>query len=60
MGCIVNGPGEMQGADYGYVGSGTGRVHIYRGKVPVYKNVPEEEAIAKLLEIINADMDQAS
>ena len=60
MGCIVNGPGEMQGADYGYVGSGTGRVHIYRGKVPVYKNVPEEEAIAKLLEIINADMDQDS
>ncbi len=60
MGCIVNGPGEMQGADYGYVGSGIGKVHIYRGMVPVYKNVPEEEAIAKLLEIINADMNKVS
>lgn len=55
MGCIVNGPGEMAGADYGYVGTATGKVHIYRGTVPVIKNVPEEEAVGKLLEIIEAD-----
>ncbi len=52
MGCIVNGPGEMAGADYGYVGAANGKVHIYRGMVPVLKNVPEEEAVGKLLEII--------
>jgi (E)-4-hydroxy-3-methylbut-2-enyl-diphosphate synthase len=55
MGCIVNGPGEMAGADYGYVGAGEGRVHIYRGTEAVVKNVPEEEALAKLLEIIESD-----
>jgi (E)-4-hydroxy-3-methylbut-2-enyl-diphosphate synthase len=57
MGCIVNGPGEMAGADYGYVGAGEGKVHIYRGTEAVMKNVPEEEALAKLLELI--DIDQA-
>jgi (E)-4-hydroxy-3-methylbut-2-enyl-diphosphate synthase len=56
MGCIVNGPGEMAGADYGYVGAGEGKVHIYRGMEPVLKNVPEDEAVAKLLELINIDM----
>jgi (E)-4-hydroxy-3-methylbut-2-enyl-diphosphate synthase len=56
MGCIVNGPGEMAGADYGYVGAGKGKVHIYRGIVPVLKNVPEENAVEKLLSIINSDM----
>lgn len=55
MGCIVNGPGEMAGSDYGYVGAGEGKVHIYRGTVPVLKNVPQEQALAKLLEIINED-----
>jgi (E)-4-hydroxy-3-methylbut-2-enyl-diphosphate synthase len=55
MGCIVNGPGEMAGADYGYVGAGEGKVHIYRGTVPVLKNVPVEEAIKKLLNLINTD-----
>lgn len=55
MGCIVNGPGEMAGADYGYVGAGEGKVHIYRGMVPVMKNVPEEEAVEELLKIIDAD-----
>ena len=58
MGCIVNGPGEMAGADYGYVGTATGKVHIYRGTVPVIKNVPEEEAVRKLLEIIEADREK--
>jgi (E)-4-hydroxy-3-methylbut-2-enyl-diphosphate synthase len=52
MGCIVNGPGEMAGADYGYVGAGEGKVHIYRGTVPVLKNVPEEKAVEELLRII--------
>jgi len=55
MGCIVNGPGEMAGADYGYVGAGEGKVHIYRGIVPVRKNVPEENAVNELLKIIKGD-----
>lgn len=52
MGCIVNGPGEMAGADYGYVGAAPGKVHIYKGTVPVLKNVPEENAIQELLRVI--------
>ena len=60
MGCIVNGPGEMAGADYGYVGAGERKVHIYRGTVPVLKNVPQEEAVWKLLEIIEADQRENS
>jgi len=55
MGCIVNGPGEMAGADYGYIGAGEGKVHIYRGMVPVLKNVPEENAVEELLKMIEAD-----
>jgi (E)-4-hydroxy-3-methylbut-2-enyl-diphosphate synthase len=55
MGCIVNGPGEMAGADYGYVGAGEGKVHIYRGTVPVKKNVPQENAVEELLKIIKED-----
>jgi (E)-4-hydroxy-3-methylbut-2-enyl-diphosphate synthase len=55
MGCIVNGPGEMAGADYGYVGAGEGKVHIYRGTEAVLKNVPQEEALARLLELIEGD-----
>lgn len=53
MGCIVNGPGEMAGADYGYVGAAPGKVHIYKGTVAILKNVPEEDAIAALLSVIN-------
>ncbi len=52
---MVNGPGEMAGADYGYVGAGEGKVHIYRGTEAVLKNVPEAEALDKLLELINND-----
>ena len=52
MGCIVNGPGEMADADYGYVGAGRGKVSLYRGKECVLKNIPEEEAVERLLEII--------
>ena len=52
MGCIVNGPGEMADADYGYVGAGPGRVSIYRGKECVIKNIPAAEALPRLLELI--------
>ncbi|MDF1559945.1 MAG: (E)-4-hydroxy-3-methylbut-2-enyl-diphosphate synthase [Bacteroidales bacterium] len=55
MGCVVNGPGEMAGADYGYVGVAEGKVHIYRGTEAVYKNIPEAEALEKLLELIGSD-----
>jgi (E)-4-hydroxy-3-methylbut-2-enyl-diphosphate synthase len=55
MGCIVNGPGEMADADYGYVGAGRGKISLYRQKVCVEKNIPEEEAVDKLLELIAKD-----
>lgn len=55
MGCIVNGPGEMAGADYGYVGAADGKVHIYRGTIPVLKNIPENEAAEELLKLIEKD-----
>ncbi len=52
MGCIGNGPGEMADADWGYVGEGNHKVSIYKGKTPVLRHVPEEEAIDRLLELI--------
>jgi len=52
MGCIVNGPGEMADADWGYVGEGNGKVSIYKGKTPVLRHVPEAEAPQKLLSLI--------
>lgn len=52
MGCIVNGPGEMADADYGYVGAGPGKVSLYKGKTLVKKNIPSEEAIDELLALI--------
>lgn len=55
MGCIVNGPGEMADADWGYVGEGGGKVSIYKKKTPVLRHVPEAEAIDKLLELIEKD-----
>ncbi|MDE7348014.1 MAG: (E)-4-hydroxy-3-methylbut-2-enyl-diphosphate synthase [Muribaculaceae bacterium] len=55
MGCIVNGPGEMADADYGYVGAGPGRVSIYKGKTLVRKNITAEEALPALLELIDGD-----
>lgn len=55
MGCIVNGPGEMADADYGYVGAGRGKISLYRKKECVLKNIPEEEAVEKLLELIAND-----
>ena len=56
MGCIVNGPGEMADADFGYVGEGKGKVCIYKGKEPVLRSVPQEEAIDALLKIIEENM----
>lgn len=55
MGCIVNGPGEMADADYGYVGEGAGKVTLYRKKEPVLKHIPESEAVARLVELITSD-----
>ena len=55
MGCIVNGPGEMADADWGYVGEGNGKVSIYKGKTPLLRHVPETEAIDRLLELIETD-----
>jgi (E)-4-hydroxy-3-methylbut-2-enyl-diphosphate synthase len=55
MGCIVNGPGEMAGADWGYVGAAEGKVNIYRGTVPVLKNVPEKDAADELLRMIEEE-----
>ena len=55
MGCIVNGPGEMADADYGYVGAGRGKISLYKGKECVMKNIPEAEAVDRLLELINND-----
>ena len=52
MGCIVNGPGEMADADYGYVGAGRGKVTLYKGRVPVKKNIPEEDAVGELIGLI--------
>lgn len=55
MGCIVNGPGEMADADYGYVGAGRGRISLYRGKECVLKNIPQEQAVEALLNLILHD-----
>jgi (E)-4-hydroxy-3-methylbut-2-enyl-diphosphate synthase len=55
MGCIVNGPGEMADADYGYVGAGRGKISLYKGKQCVEKNIPEEEAVDHLLSLIQND-----
>lgn len=61
MGCIVNGPGEMADADYGYVGAGRGKVSLYKQKQCIEKNIPEEEAVDKLIELIrlNGDWQEA-
>jgi (E)-4-hydroxy-3-methylbut-2-enyl-diphosphate synthase len=55
MGCIVNGPGEMADADYGYVGAGVGNVSLYRGKELVEKNLPSAEAVDRLIALMKAD-----
>ena len=55
MGCIVNGPGEMADADYGYVGAAAGNITIYRGKTAVEKNIPSALAVERLTALIKAD-----
>ncbi len=57
MGCIVNGPGEMADADYGYVGAAAGCVSLYKGKVCVVKNIPADEALPRLIELIKENGD---
>ena len=59
MGCIVNGPGEMADADYGYVGAGPGKISLYKGKDCVERNIPEDEAVDHLLRLIKADRTEA-
>ena len=54
MGCVVNGPGEMADADFGYVGGAPGRVNLYVGKEVVERHVPQEQADARLIELIKA------
>ena len=57
MGCIVNGPGEMADADYGYVGAAPGRITLYKGREVIEKNIPQEEALDRLIELIKANGD---
>ena len=56
MGCIVNGPGEMADADYGYVGAARGKISLYKGKQCIEKNIPEAEAVDRLLDFIDKDL----
>ncbi|MBQ7253133.1 MAG: (E)-4-hydroxy-3-methylbut-2-enyl-diphosphate synthase [Bacteroidales bacterium] len=58
MGCIVNGPGEMADADFGYVGEGGGKVTLYRGGTTVMRGIPQEEGVAKLVKLINETLDR--
>ena len=58
MGCIVNGPGEMADADYGYVGAGRNKISLYRRKECIEKNIPEDQAVEHLLRLIENDRQQ--
>ena len=60
MGCIVNGPGEMADADYGYVGAARGKVSLYKNKECIEKNIPEEEAVERLIAFIDKDLQSNS
>jgi (E)-4-hydroxy-3-methylbut-2-enyl-diphosphate synthase len=55
MGCIVNGPGEMADADYGYVGGAPGKISLYRNKEVVERNIPQEKALDALIDLIKSD-----
>lgn len=55
MGCVVNGPGEMGDADYGYVGAGKGKIHLYKHGELLCSNISEDDAITKLEELIKKD-----
>jgi (E)-4-hydroxy-3-methylbut-2-enyl-diphosphate synthase len=56
MGCIVNGPGEMADADYGYVGAGHDRISLYKGKVCIEKNIPASDAVSRLIQFVKDDL----
>ena len=55
MGCIVNGPGEMADADFGYVGGAPGKINLYKGKKCIEVNIPQEQSIERLVEFIKAE-----
>ena len=55
MGCIVNGPGEMADADFGYVGGAPGKINLYKNKICVEKNIPQEESIERLVALIKKE-----
>ena len=57
MGCIVNGPGEMADADYGYVGAAPGKITLYKGREVIERNIPQDEALERLIELIKANGD---
>ena len=57
MGCIVNGPGEMADADYGYVGTGVGKITLYKEKKVVKRNIPEDKAVEELIQLIKDNND---
>ena len=57
MGCIVNGPGEMADADYGYVGAGAGKITLYRKKEVVKQNINQEDAVEELVNLIKLNGD---
>ena len=57
MGCIVNGPGEMADANYGYVGTGSGLISLYKGQKMVQKNLSENDAVESLIELIKENGD---
>jgi len=57
MGCIVNGPGEMADADYGYVGTGKNKISLYKNQKMVKKDIPTEQAIYELIELIKQNGD---
>ncbi|MBQ1200380.1 MAG: flavodoxin-dependent (E)-4-hydroxy-3-methylbut-2-enyl-diphosphate synthase, partial [Alistipes sp.] len=59
MGCIVNGPGEMADADYGYVGAAAGKITLYKGREVIARNIPQEQALDRLIEIIKENGDWA-
>lgn len=60
MGCIVNGPGEMADADYGYVGAGPNKITLYKGREVVKKNIPASEAVEELINLIKLNGDWIS
>ena len=57
MGCIVNGPGEMADADYGYVGAAPGKITLYKGRQVIEKNIPQHLALERLIELIKENGD---